>query len=308
MNEVRFTDRMTLACEISFDARYGQEASRGLCLGGGGIFFVAWQVGYLTALMDAGVAVRSADRVVGTSAGSLVATVLVRDGLRRLQVELDVLGHFPRLAKQESSSKHMHPSQERAWDIFERTTSSDHESIRTVGHAALAAQTAAPEDLRRTITRVAGNGDWPGEAVHITCMDTFTGERCVVQQESGASPTEAMAASTALPGMFPPQQVLDRKCMDGGVGATALHLDLLAGAKTALVLSLRGFTASGATQQDATDLIALKESGTRVITAVPESFSDDQMMDPSAIPTAWDMGSRQGAADAPAVLELWSTI
>lgn len=232
---------MTLACEISFDARYGQEASRGLCLGGGGIFFVAWQVGYLTALMDAGVAVRSADRVVGTSAGSLVATVLVRDGLRRLQVELDVLGHFPRLAKQESSSKHMHPSQERAWDIFERTTSSDHESIRTVGHAALAAQTAAPEDLRRTITRVAGNGDWPGEAVHITCMDTFTGERCVVQQ-------------------------------------------------------------------DATDLIALKESGTRVITAVPESFSDDQMMDPSAIPTAWDMGSRQGAADAPAVLELWSTI
>jgi len=297
---------MTLACEISFDARYGQGVSRGLCLGGGGIFFVAWQVGYLTALMDAGVEVRTADRVVGTSAGSLVATVLARDGLRRLQIELDVLGRFPRLAAQESGSKNMHPSQQRAWDIFERTTTSDPESIRTVGHAALAAQTVAPDTMVHTVTRVTGHGDWPGEAVHITCMDTFTGERCVVQSESGATPASAMAASTALPGMFPPQQVLDRKCMDGGVGATALHLDLLAGAKTALVLSLRGFAASGTTQQDAGDLAALKQSGSQVFTAVPESFTDDQMMDPSAIPTAREMGRRQGTADAPAVLELWS--
>jgi NTE family protein len=48
--------------------------SRGLVLGGGGIAGTAWGTGLLSGLAPAGVDVRDADLVVGTSAGSVVAT------------------------------------------------------------------------------------------------------------------------------------------------------------------------------------------------------------------------------------------
>ena len=59
----------------SFDARYGDGLSLTVSFGGGGLFFVAWQVAYLSELATAGVDITGAQRVVGTSAGSLVAAV-----------------------------------------------------------------------------------------------------------------------------------------------------------------------------------------------------------------------------------------
>ena len=63
-----------IALPRNFEARYGDGLSHGLCLGGGGLFFIAWQVAYLHALADGGLKLAAADRVVGTSAGSVVAT------------------------------------------------------------------------------------------------------------------------------------------------------------------------------------------------------------------------------------------
>ena len=44
-----------LARPISFDARYGEGAGRTLVLGGGGVYYVAWQVAYLNGLIKRGV-------------------------------------------------------------------------------------------------------------------------------------------------------------------------------------------------------------------------------------------------------------
>ncbi len=46
-----------------------------LVLGGGGIGGISWEMGLLVGLAEAGVDVRSADLFVGTSAGSIVATL-----------------------------------------------------------------------------------------------------------------------------------------------------------------------------------------------------------------------------------------
>src|SRR5947209_2515483 len=46
--------------------------TRALLLGGGGVAGVAWELGILTGLHDAGVDVRGADIISGTSAGSVV--------------------------------------------------------------------------------------------------------------------------------------------------------------------------------------------------------------------------------------------
>ena len=47
---------------------------RALVLGGGGVIGVAWETGLLKGLAQGGIDVRSADVVIGTSAGSMVGT------------------------------------------------------------------------------------------------------------------------------------------------------------------------------------------------------------------------------------------
>jgi predicted acylesterase/phospholipase RssA len=65
-----------LAMPRDFGAGYGEGLDFGLSLGGGGLFFVAWQAAYLATLAERDIDLGGAQRVVGTSAGSLVASVL----------------------------------------------------------------------------------------------------------------------------------------------------------------------------------------------------------------------------------------
>ena len=59
--------------------------SRGLVLGGGGITGIAWETGLLWGLAEAGLDLTGADRIVGTSAGSIVGAQITSDlGLEEL--------------------------------------------------------------------------------------------------------------------------------------------------------------------------------------------------------------------------------
>src|SRR5258708_28142996 len=50
--------------------------TRALVLGGGGVTGIAWEVGILTGLLEAGVNLHEADTVIGTSAGAFVGVAL----------------------------------------------------------------------------------------------------------------------------------------------------------------------------------------------------------------------------------------
>ena len=95
---------------------------RGLCLGGGGLFFVAWQVSYLQTLAGLGVRFDDADKVVGTSAGSIVASTLVAGKLKRLHSEVSLLSKFPALVSALAPASTLSPSQQRALDLFIKAT------------------------------------------------------------------------------------------------------------------------------------------------------------------------------------------
>src|SRR5271155_712996 len=84
-----------LAVPRTFDARYGKGIDRGLCLGGGGLFFVAWQAAYLRTLATHGIRFDNSERIVGTSAGSLVASALASGKLNRLHSEISVVSKLP---------------------------------------------------------------------------------------------------------------------------------------------------------------------------------------------------------------------
>src|SRR3954468_14150035 len=76
---------------ISFDAAYGAGADRTLVLGGGGVFFVAWQIAYLNRISQQGVDLGRAEIVVGTSAGSIVASILTAGRLHRFGIKVELL-------------------------------------------------------------------------------------------------------------------------------------------------------------------------------------------------------------------------
>ena len=190
-------DASEIARPIDFDARYGEGLGWGLSLGGGGIWFISWQVAYLFELASAGIDVTGADRVVGTSAGSVVSSVLEAGNLSRLHTELKVLAKLPKLIGVLAPASKLSTSQEFARDLFGSAGDADPERIRSIGHAALAAATPSAGTMSRNIGLVLGSRSWPSSSLHVTCVDAFTGERCVVTSRSQAMSTRRWPASTS---------------------------------------------------------------------------------------------------------------
>ena len=287
---------------IAFDAGRGAGAGTALVLGGGGIVFVTWQLAYLHRLHQLGVPVESADIVVGTSAGSLVAAVLTTGHLRRVFAELELLVKVPALVGAMAPASGLAASQQRAVTMFLAAGDASAATVSAIGHAALAAATPPMTLLPRSLAMLLPSNRWPAGRLQITATDTYSGERLVLTAASGVPLRNAVAASASVPGLFTPQQVGDRRAMDGGVSGSGTHSDLVAGVRRALVLSLHDKLAvPGSTQQPdtlAVELDGLRGSGTDVELRCSTLPAGVNLMDPALMPTAVAAGESQADADA----------
>jgi len=300
-----------MALPRSMEARYGRGIDRGLVLGGGGVWFVAWQTGYLRRLEELGLGLGSADRLVGTSAGSLVASILAGERLAGFGRTVDLLTRAPGLLALMTSSGPLEPSCQRALDAFRDSRDCTPETLRSIGFAALAARTPSADTTARNLGVILRMRKWPSSRLHITCVDAYTGERCVITRSAAVPLARATAASSAVPGIFAPQPVQDRKCMDGGVAGTGVHLDLVAGARKALVVSLVdgtepelawGTMTPESIRQEFTDLVA---TGTQAMRVVPRAEVPEDVMDPRLAVNAAREGVRQAEEDLDRVRDFW---
>jgi NTE family protein len=133
----------------------------------------------------------------------------------------------------------------------------------------------------------------------------------VVTAATATTPARAAAASSAVPGIFAPQPIADRRCMDGGVSGTGVHLDLLAGSRRALVLALTDGSTGDAMMtlhpnDGRQEMADLEASGTEVVLRVPEEVDLLTLMSPSAVPGALAMGARQAADDVGMLATFWA--
>jgi NTE family protein len=84
--------------------------------------------------------------------------------------------------------------------------------------------------------------DWSDRVLRVTAIDIATGELVVLDRDSGVDLVDAVAASCAEPGAWPPVTIGDRRYMDGGIGST-INLDVADHCDEAVVLVPAGVSA-----------------------------------------------------------------
>jgi NTE family protein len=189
-------------------------------LAGGGLAGIGWETGILRGIADETPATAEAlldlDVLVGTSAGSTVAAQL-GSGLA-----LDVL--FDRQTAASSTELNPGVGVAEITELFvtamltPNTTKA--ERLQKIGAVALSTQTVTEAVRRNVIAERLPSHDWPDRALRISAIDTTTGELVTFDRNSGVALVDAVAASCAVPGVWPPVTIGERRYMDGGVGSS----------------------------------------------------------------------------------------
>lgn len=276
-------------------------ARRALVLGGGGVTGIAWETGILAGLAQAGVDLTSADVVVGTSAGSVVgAQILSGIALEDLYAEQlkDATGEIPAKIGMGVMARFVIGA---LWPGDERRGSA------SIGHAALKARTV-PESVRRAVfeerlpSRV-----WPERRLIITAVDAETGEARAFDRDSGVPLLDAVAASCAVPMVWPPITINGHRYIDGGV-RSATNADLAAGCDRVVVLAPVNFGLRRSRRID--NQLASLGASVRSIVISPDAQSrraiGSNVLDPAHREASARAGRRQAASVSDAVAATWS--
>lgn len=277
-------------------------AERAVVLGGGGVAGIAWGAGLLAGLAEQGVRLDDADLVVGTSAGSVVGAWLATG------VEpADMLARQVDPARQTQELTATVDLAALTAQFAEAVAGASPQDVRRqVGAMALAADTVPEQARREVMTARLPVHDWPAALV-VTVVDALTGQRRALDASDGLPLVDAVAASCAVPGVWPPVTLGDRRYVDGGVH-TALNADLAGDAGRVLVLAPLGSAGSGplgAGWDDDRPLL-----GDRVLLLEPDDASraafGSNPLDPATRRPAGLAGQAQAAAVVEEVRRLWS--
>ncbi|MFF0232330.1 patatin-like phospholipase family protein [Micromonospora sp. NPDC005254] len=274
---------------------------RALVLGGGGVTGVAWELGLLAGLAERGAALTEADLVVGTSAGSVVGAQ-VRSGvpLRRLYEEQlapptgEVAARLGFLAVARL-----------VW-AGGRTRDAVRSRAR-IGAMAVAARTPSEASRRAVIEARLPAREWPARRLLVTAVDAASGEFVVFDGADGVSLVDAVGASCAVPGVWPPVTIGARRFVDGGM-RSSVNADLAAGAQRVLVLAPTS-AAFGPMPRLAAQVAELRAAGSQVVVVTPDAGARTaigrNVLDPARRAGAARAGWAQAATVADEVMALW---
>ncbi len=211
-------------------------------LGGGGVAGIAWETGILQGIADESSAVARAlldcDVLVGTSAGATVAA--------QIGSALSIDELFARQVQDTSAEIDPGVGIDAVTDLFLAAMSPPDTTVpqkrQRIGKAALATHTVAEPVRRGVIAQRLPTHDWPDRVLRVTAIDIATGELVVFDRASGVDLLDAVAASCAVPGAWPPVTIGERRYMDGGIGST-INLGVADDCDVAVVLVPAGVSA-----------------------------------------------------------------
>jgi NTE family protein len=203
---------------------------RALVLGGGGVTGIAWETGVLAGLAEAGIDLTLADVVVGTSAGSVVGAQIL-SGL-----PLEDLYAAQLMETTRETSARIGTSAILRFVAASLWPRDEQRARARLGRAALKARTGAGSKPKAVIEQWLPSRAWPERRLLITAVDAETGEARVFDRDSGVPLPDAVAASCAVPLVWPPITINGRHYVDGGVRSIT-NADLAAGCDRVVVLA-----------------------------------------------------------------------
>ncbi len=277
-------------------------AQRALVLGGGGLSGIAWETGVLAGLAAAGADVSLADFVLGTSAGATVAA--------QLGSGLPLAGLFERQTVPALQSAELAPDIGRVAELMESWPQLPLEYPdpaglrREVGQRALAAATVPEAERRAVIAGRLPRHSWPTRKLAVVAVEAHTGDVRVFDKDSGADLVDAVTASCAIPGIWPPVTIGAGRYIDGGT-RSAVNADLAAGYQRVLILAPM---ADPPLDEQVAGLTRAAGAGS-VLVLAPDDESLAAMginpLDPAVRAPVAQAGYAQGERAAAGVARLW---
>jgi NTE family protein len=275
-----------------------------LVLGGGGLLGEAWMTGVLAGYEDATNAdVRSCQRFIGTSAGSIVAASLAAGRAPRR----------PRSGKARAIHALQNPDSARS-PFVDADRKGRHLPNIVVGAGAVAARVGAPvralalralPEGRRSIAAFGDEVDRWGATfdgrLRVCAVDAGNGRRVVFGSRLAppASVGQAVAASCAIPALFAPVRIGDRLYVDGGAWSPTNADAAPAGrGDRVLLLEPTAVLVWGALRAAALlEAVALRSRGAEVQIVIPDDSARPLMarlMDPDREGRVLAAGYQQG--------------
>ena len=266
---------------------------------------IAWEIGVLRGIGDGDAELltdlRKADLVIGTSAGAAVAAQItsgtsiddlyaaqLSEHTSELEVELNLDELMARFATAVTGS------------------AGPQDMRRRIGALALETKTVSEATRRVAVAARLPEARWPEGALLLTAVDADTGEPAVFTKDSGVDLVDAVAASCAVPGVWPPVTIKGRRYIDGGVRSGA-NADLAAGCDRVLVVTPSQAAAPQPWGNLADEVDQLSPSEVHVVYADDASVAafGTNPLSPSTRGPAARAGREIGRAEAGAVGSFW---
>ncbi|MDU5335091.1 patatin-like phospholipase family protein [Enterococcus sp.] len=207
------------------------DQSLGIVLGGGGITGLVWETGILAGLLNQGIDLSRAHKILGTSAGSFVGATLAN--------HYDMKDYLDRVSDSSKMKEFAEVSPEvyQLWTEAFMVGGSNKETVgQKMGeiiytHPSKVSREKRMEIVRNRLVRL----EWP-QNLFISAVDAKTGKLHIFDCNSGISLIEAVSASGAVPGVWPHMSFFGSDWIDGGM-VSPTNAEYMVGCDTILLLA-----------------------------------------------------------------------
>lgn len=185
---------------------------RALVLGGGGITGIAWESGVLAALIENGMKISQIDKIFGTSAGAFVGAVLSNNQ------DMKSYYHYLNENKDPNEQTKLKKEVYEMWRQAYIQGGNNQENIgRLLGEMIDQVQPViSMKERKKAIAKRLNGSKWTSQLV-ITAINARTGQLETINQQIGMDLIDSVAASEAVPGLWPHVTMNGKDYIDGGM-------------------------------------------------------------------------------------------
>lgn len=282
--------------------------TRALVLGGGGVAGIAWETGLLVGLAEAGIDLAGADTVIGTSAGSVAGGLLRSGGSAVAYAAAIEADDAPFDASALGDAPEVEGFLQAVADALAAPAGSEEEARARLGELARRAPAERQEERLAVFERLVGRRDWPDGDLRVTVVDAEDGRFRVLDSASGVPFLAAVAASCAVPVVYPTVEIEGRRYMDGGMRSSS-NADVAAGADRVVVIATGPETPMSPLGPQLDQAVAALRRTAEVAVVLPDeassaAFGTNPLAQSSRRPAAL-AGHAQAAAVAERVRAVW---